>query len=347
MRDPGAAPRRPATRTGEVPVTGSGPRSQGTGPKKRRRNLVTPIRLVVGSQEFIKTGLSRFDLRDPYYFAVSLNWRRFALLFLIAELAINTVFATLYTIRPGAIANQPASGTPFVNAFYFSLETLATVGYGEMYPGTTYGHVVSSLEIVIGTVFTAIVTGLLFVRFSKPRAKMLYAAHPVVTTNNGQRTLMLRIGNARASLLHNATATIHSLVRTVSQEGQQQANVVELPLARSRMPAFAVLWTLMHVIDEASPLHNLTSEEMEAVRLFIAVSAWDPAMGQQVSDVHTIAGADIRVGMRYVRAIRSINDTQVVADYGLLSLLEPDGVELASDRSGDAQTPFEQTPFEE
>ena len=281
---------------------------------------------MVGRQEFIKTGLSRFDPRDPYYFAISLNWRRFGLLFLAAELAINVLFASLYTMQPGAIANEPASGARFVNAFYFSLETLATVGYGEMYPGTAYGHIVSSLEIVTGTVFTAIVTGLLFIRFSKPRAKVLYATHPVVTTNNGERTLMLRIGNARASLLHNATATIHSLVRSVSQEGQRQANVVELPLVRPRMPAFAVLWTLMHVIDEASPLHDLTPDEMEDVRLFVAVSAWDPAIGQQVSDVHTIAGADIRVGMRYATAIRSIDASRVVADYGLLSLLEPDGV---------------------
>ena len=302
--------------------------------------MVGPVRLTVGAQEFVKVGLSRFDPHDPYYFAISLNWRRFGLLFAGAELAINILFATLYTLRPGAIANEPA-GNRFVNAFYFSLETLATVGYGEMYPGTPYGHVVSSLEIVTGTVFTAIMTGLLFIRFSKPRAKMLYATHPVVTTNNGRRTLMLRIGNARTSLLHNATATIHALVRSVSQEGQIQANIIDLPLIRHRNPVFVVLWTLMHVIDERSPLHELGPEALEAIRLVVAVLAWDPAIGQEVSDVHSIDGANIRVGMRYVQAIRSLGEARTVTNYALLSMLEPDGVEAVAVDGVTAPTPEE------
>ncbi len=310
---------------------------RGEGRARPWRRIISPARLNVGAQEFIKVGLTRFDPHDPYYFAVSLNWRRFGLLFIAAEMAINTLFATLYTLRPGAIANQPA-GSHFVNAFYFSLETLATVGYGEMYPGTPYGHVVSSLEIVTGTVFTAIMTGLLFIRFSKPRAKMLYATNPVVTTNNGERTLMLRIGSARTSLLHNATATIHTLVRSVSQEGQIQVNIIDLPLIRSRNPVLVVLWTLMHVIDETSPLHDLGPEELEAIRLVIAVSAWDPAIGQEVSDVHTIAGADIRVGMRYVQAIRTIDPARTTVDYALLSVIEPDGVEPASGDIARART---------
>ncbi len=299
--------------------------------------MIGPVRLTVGAQEFVKVGLTRFDPQDPYYFAISLNWRRFGLLFVAAELAINTLFATLYTLQPGAIANEPA-GDRFINAFYFSLETLATVGYGEMYPGTPYGHIVSSLEIVTGTVFTAIMTGLLFIRFSKPRAKMLYATHPVVTTNNGRRTLMLRIGNARTSLLHNATATVHALVRSVSQEGQSQANIIDLPLIRGRNPVFVVLWTLMHVIDEASPLHALGPEELEAIRLVVAVSAWDPAIGQEVSDVHTIAGADIRVGMRYVQAVNAVTAARTMVDYAKLSVIEPDGVEPAATDGARAHT---------
>ncbi len=299
--------------------------------------MVGPVRLSVGAQEFVKVGLTRFDPHDPYYFAISLDWRRFGLLFVVAEVAINTLFAALYTLQPGAIANAPA-GNRFVNAFYFSLETLATVGYGEMYPGTPYGHVVASLEIVTGTVFTAIMTGLLFIRFSKPRAKMLYATHPVVTTNNGRRTLMLRIGNARTSLLHNATATIHTLVRSVSQEGVAQSNIVDLPLVRNRNPVFVVLWTLMHVIDEKSPLHDLGAEDLEAIRLVIAVSAWDPAIGQEVSDVHTINGADIRVGMRYAQAMRPLNNARTLVDYASLSVLEPDGVESAAVDGARART---------
>ena len=282
------------------------------------------MRFTIGPQEFIKTGLPRFDPHDPYYFAVSLSWTRFFLLFIGAELAINTLFALLYTLQPGAIANQPHTG--FVSAFFFSLETLATVGYGEMYPATLYGHIVSGVEILVGVIFTAIMTGLLFVRFSKPKPKIQYAIHPVVTAHNGKPTLMLRIGNARLSMLHDAEVRLYHLARTVSEEGQPHANIEQLPLVRDRFPVFAILWTIMHVIDEESPLHAIASdsEEVTALRFFFTISARDPAIGQEVTDLHTFDGPDIRFGMRYVDAIHPASATRVIADYALLSTIEPD-----------------------
>lgn len=292
--------------------------------RPRSRRDSQPMRFTFGAQELIKTGLARFDPHDPYYFAVSLSWTRFFLLFVGAELAINTFFALLYTLQAGAIANQPTPG--FVSAFFFSLETLATVGYGEMYPGTLYGHIVSGVEILIGVIFTAIMTGLLFVRFSKPKAKVQYATHPVVTTHNGKRTLMLRIGNARRAMLHDAEVRLYTFARIVSAEGQKQASIVELTLVRPRFPIFAMLWTVMHVIDEDSPLHKLTagSEDTTALRFFLTVTARDPAIGQEVSDLHSFQGDDLRFGMRYVDAIHPVSETRVVADYALLSAIEPD-----------------------
>ena len=290
----------------------------------RPRDGARQPRLALGAQEFVKSGLSRFDPQDPYYFAVSLSWGRFFLLFLAAELAINTLFACLYTLQPTAIANQQTPG--FVSAFFFSLETLATVGYGEMYPATPYGHVVSSAEILLGVIFMAIMTGLLFVRFSKPKAKILYASHPVITRHNGHPTLMLRIGNARMSLLHDVEVRLYGLTRTVSAEGQRQVNIVELPLVRSRFPVFAILWTAMHVLDEESPLHDFdpNSEDVAKARLFFTITARDPAIGQNVSDLHTFTGADIRFGMRYVDAIEALGEDKVIANYALLSAIEPD-----------------------
>ena len=291
-----------------------------------------PVRLSVGAQEFVKKGLSAFDPHDPYHFAVSLSWKRFAFFFIAVEIGINALFAGLYALQPASIANQPIPG--FFSAFFFSLETLATVGYGEMYPGSTYGHIVSSLEIVTGTVFTAIMTGLLFIRFSKPRARVLYAAHPVVAMNNGKPTLMLRIGNARSNVLHNVTVSMHTLVLAISDEGQNQANIVELPLLRSRIPIFAILYTMMHVIDETSALHGIdqTSEEFRSLRFFVTLSAKDPSIGQEVSDLHTITGTDVRLGMRYVDAVKRVGANKVVADYSLLSAIEPEaGVVVGQD----------------
>jgi inward rectifier potassium channel len=135
-------------------------------------------RVRLGSYEFKKKGVSRFDLRDPYRLAVALTWPQFLAVLPGLYLLVNLVFATLFWLVPGSVANaRPGS---FADAFFFSIETLATVGYGEMYPATLYGRVVAAMEIPCGLAFTAILTGLTFVRFSRPRAKLIFAANPVV-----------------------------------------------------------------------------------------------------------------------------------------------------------------------
>jgi inward rectifier potassium channel len=127
--------------------------------------------IPIGREEFglWKLGVPRFDLRDPYHLAVSLSWPAFVVAMIACWLAINLGFALLYVLSPGDVANaRPES---FADVFFFSIETLATVGYGVMAPATLYGHIVSAAEIVTGTAFTAIVTGLLFVRSPGPRPK--------------------------------------------------------------------------------------------------------------------------------------------------------------------------------
>ena len=278
-----------------------------------------PVRLAIGPQTFVKKGLAPFDPHDPYYFAVSLSWTQFFLVFVAAELAINLLFATLYFLQTGSVGNLADKG--FLGDFFFSLETLATVGYGELYPATIYGHVVASLEILTGLIFTAIMTGLLFVRFSKPKAKVLYATNAVVTPHNGRPTLMLRIGNARNNLLHDAQLSLHALCRNTSDEGIRHAIVIEVPLLRPRIPVFAILYTIMHVIDETSPLHGLAEDSPETaeLRFFLTLVARDPATGQQVSDLHIFEGTTLRFGMRYVDAVKTVGERKVVADYALLS----------------------------
>ena len=300
----------------------------------KERGGPRPIRVSYGPSVFVKKGLRAFDPHDPYHFAISLGWRKFLALFLAAELAINTFFAMLYSLQPGAIANQGSSG--FLGALFFSLETLATVGYGEMYPATIYAHVVSAAEILVGLLFTAIMTGLLFVRFSKPRAKIQFATRAVVTPHNGVPTLMFRIGNARTTVLHDVEVALNTLTRSVSAEGFHHVSVVEMTLLRPRIPVFAILYTIMHPIDAASPLHGIASDspDIAEMRFFLTVRARDSVIGQQVTDIHTFAGADLAFGMRYVDAVERVGDTDVVADYALLSAVEPDRDASAGPRAG-------------
>ena len=131
----------------------------------------------------------------------------------------------------------------FSDAFFFSIETLATVGYGNMYPATLHGHMVASIEIVCGLAFTAILTGLTFVRFSRPQAKLIFAANPVVAMHNGKPTLMVRIGNGRATTLADAKAQLNVLLTETTTKGRVFHRAQELQLERVHIPIFPLFWT--------------------------------------------------------------------------------------------------------
>ncbi len=281
-------------------------------------------RVRLGSYEFKKKGISRFDLRDPYHLAVGLTWPQFLAALFTLYLSVNIVFATLFWLAPGSVANaRPGS---FADVFFFSIETLATVGYGEMYPVTLYGHVVVAIEIVCGFAFTAILTGLTFVRFSRPRPKLIFAANPVVTMHNGKPTLMVRIGNGRAGVLTNGAAKLNIFFFETTAEGKRFRRAQELPLERSHIPLFTIFWTLMHVLDEQSPLHGYNARRAIAAdaRVFVTLEARDPTLATVVHDVRYYAPQDIRFGMRYADAISAASDGASVADMTRIGALEPD-----------------------
>jgi inward rectifier potassium channel len=233
-------------------------------------------RVRIGSFELKKKGVSRFDLRDPYHLAIALTWPQFLAALLALYLAVNVVFATLFSLVPGSIAN--ARSGSFADAFFFSIETLATVGYGEMYPATPYGRVVAATEVVCGLAFTAILTGLTFVRFSRPQAKMVFAANPVVAIHNDKPTLMVRIGNGRAAILTDAAAKLNVLLSETTAEGKPFRRAQELRLMRAHIPVFPLSWTLMHVLDEHSPFHGYDAARVIAAdaRVFVTLEAARP-----------------------------------------------------------------------
>jgi inward rectifier potassium channel len=292
-------------------------------PKQRKPQRERLTRMALGSYSVSKKGVPRYDWADPYRLAVSLSWPRFLGGLLGIYLTMNALFALAYLAVPGAIAN--ARPWHFADAFFFSLETLATVGYGEMYPATLYGHVVSSVEITTGLAFTAILTGLVFVRFARPRAKFVFAAHPVITLHNNVPTLMLRVGNGRASTLASAAARISVLIAETSTEGAVFRRTYELKLVRASLPVFPLSWTLMHTIDETSPLYGMDEARMrqDTVRMFLAFEARDPDLATTVHDMHVYGPDEILFGMRYVDIISTDETGQPVADLTRINDVEP------------------------
>lgn len=282
------------------------------------------MRVRVGAFEMTKKGAQRYDIKDPYHLALSLSWPGFLLMFVVFELAINFLFAGLYALQPGSVANaHPGS---FADLFFFSLETLATVGYGAMSPATLYGHTVSAVEIISGLAFIAIMTGLTFVRFSRPRPKILYADKAVVATYNGRPTLMLRIANGRYSPMSDARARLGALIAEKTLEGQFYRRVQDLKLTRDRIPLFPLTWTLMHVIDDHSPLRGFTPEKLVAskTRLFLEVEARDPNLSAQIYDIKDYGPDEIVFGMRFSDAVSMDEHGNTVADLHRISAIEED-----------------------
>jgi inward rectifier potassium channel len=281
-------------------------------------------RIRLGSYEFRKKGISRFDLRDPYHLAIALTWPRFLAVLLTLYLSVNFIFAVLYWAVPGSVANaRPHS---FADNLFFSIETLATVGYGEMYPATPYGRVVAATEIVCGIAFTAILTGLTFVRFSRPRARFVFAPNPVVAMHNGKPTLMVRIGNGRVAVLADAAAKLNVLLSETTAEGKQFRRAHELRLQRAHIPVFPLYWTLMHVLDERSPMHGYDAVRVidADARVFVTLEARDPTLATLVHDIRSYTPEDIRFGMRYAEVVTTAEDGTPIADLGRIGELEPD-----------------------
>jgi inward rectifier potassium channel len=297
-------------------------------PKRRvrvtRNRRDGTMRVRIGAYELSKRGVARYDLRDPYYLAVALSWPWFLLLVLALELTLNAIFAALYMIQPGSVANaHPGS---FGDHFFFSIETLATVGYGVMAPATVYGHIISSAEVIVGMGLTALVTGLAFVRFSRPRPKIIYADKAVVARHRGRRTLMIRIANARLTPLTDATARLAVILADTSPEGQLYRTVHELELTLDRMPLFALSWTVMHVLNEKSPLYGCDAAWIREndVRLVLTLQARDPVLATDVHESYSYGPEAIVVGMRYAEAVSIDANGHPIADLTRISLLEPE-----------------------
>ena len=169
------------------------------------------MQLRLGAYELRKHGAPRFDWRDPYHLAVGLSWPGFVALLGGIDLAINAVFALLYAAVPGCLSLPPGSG--FAGAFFFSVETLATVGYGQVAPVTLYGHIVSTAEIFAGMAFIALGTGLTFVRFSRPRARIRWAQW--VTSRRGWNSAH----RSRAASYPRPTSSTSRAARAAWQRG--------------------------------------------------------------------------------------------------------------------------------
>lgn len=197
---------------------------------------------------------------DFYHRALTISWTSLFGFLALGYLVFNLVFAALFLLQNGAIVNaQPGS---FADAFFFSVQTMATIGYGEMRPATFYANSLVAAEVLLGMTGLAVASGLVFARFSRPTARVMFSKVAVVAPYNGTPCLMFRAANQRRNQILEATATVMMLRDEVSEEGMEMRRFHDMTVARPRTPMFALTWTVMHTIDEQSPLFGQTQESL-------------------------------------------------------------------------------------
>jgi inward rectifier potassium channel len=274
------------------------------------------ISVHAGRLEFVKINVAKFDLRDTYHLILTLSWPRFAAIVLAVYILINLVFASLYSLGGQCIAELPPGS--FSGAFFFSVETLATVGYGHMYPDTFYGHCVTTVEIVIGMFGMAVITGLIFIRFSRPTARILFSKSVVVSPFDGVPTLMLRVANVRHVAMAEAEFRVMLFRNEPTKEDESVRRFYPLKLQFDHMIAFPVVLTLRHVIDESSPLYGMSPEDLKKsdTRLMASVVCIDTVIPAPVQSATDYKYEDILWNRRFVEIYTETSDGRLTVDYG-------------------------------
>jgi inward rectifier potassium channel len=272
-------------------------------------------RLMFGNRVIITHGLARVVFQDLYHYFMTVSWTQLFLTFAAFFLGVDTLFGLAYALVPGCIANLNPPGLS--GAFFFSVETLATVGYGEMHPQTLYGHIVSMVELFVGLMSIALITGIMFARFSVPRARFLFAQYGVVRQIDGKLTLMFRAANERQNIVQEASAQLRMLRDDVTPEGFRLRRITDLALVRAHHPLFVLGWNIMHVLDETSPLYGEAPESVHKSRaiFILSLSGTDETTGQVLMARHEYPGTAIRWNSTFRDIMEIAADGTVHFDY--------------------------------
>ena len=269
-----------------------------------------------------KQGLSkRIDL---YHYMMRMGWGWFFLTLSIVYLVINSFFAFLYYIVPGSISN--ADPQSYWDAFVFSFQTSSTIGYGHLRPETDYANFIVILDTLAGFLFLALVTGSVFSRFARPTARVLFSKNILINKMNGVRTLMFRIGNSRTNQIVDAEVSVALSMPETTFEGVNIRRMYDLKLIRKHSPLFSLSWTVMHAVDESSPIFKMSLDELKdcGVYFIVTLKGVDDVFMQTVHDRNVYFSDDLVFDHKFVDVMTSSTENNPAnIDYRRFHDIEP------------------------
>jgi len=267
-------------------------------------------RVAFGGLNAVKHG-APWGPGDIYYELMEMRWRTFNAVVCLAFIVVNLLFGTVYALLPGAIDNLPPHSLFY--GFFFSVETIATVGYGNMAPHTVVGHGVAVIEILTGLFMTATLTGLIFQRFARPRDGLMFSDSIVVVDTGERRLAMIRLARTRARPLADVTVKIGLLETVTLPTGREYRRSLDLPLVNDRNAVMLLAWTVIHVLDDASPLTKII-DAASPLRLTVTVRGLDTLLSNQVFASKIYFRDDIRIDHEFVDIFSYHDDGSIHLD---------------------------------
>ncbi len=279
-------------------------------------------RVTQQGSTFYVIGYERALLRDAYHIFLRLRWPASIGLIAAGFAAVNLVFAAMY-YAVGGVAG--ADGSLF-DAMSFSIQTLATIGYGAMYPQSRAATAIMAVQAVASVILTALATGLVFSKFARPTTRVAFSRHAVITQHEGQRTLIFRAGNRRSNVIVEATIHVVAVFTTTTSEGKLFYKAVDLPMVRDRQVGMTRGWTVMHAIDERSPLHDAGTDKLKQLEmeLYIALTGIDDITMQTVHAIHKYTDDQIRVDHHFEDTLIALDNGEFVVDMTRFDAVAPD-----------------------
>ena len=256
----------------------------------------------------VRAGQRPLVLRDLYAMLLATPWRYLILLCAAAYALTNAAFAAVYLAIGDCIAGaEPGS---FMDAFSFSVQTLATIGYGLMSPHGTWGHLLVGIESLTGLLGFAVITGIIFSKFARPTAGVIFSRPAIIATRNGEPHLIFRVANERGSDIIQASMQVAVLMDDVSREGQVLRRFYDLPLERSATPLLLMSWQVMHRIDAQSPLYGKNAEDFrrEDIRIMANLTGVDGTFNQTVHTYHEYTPEHLVCGAEFEDVITRLPD---------------------------------------
>jgi len=313
-----------------------------TGDRQRGKHKGRVATSSIGPLTLVRDGLPSALLSDTYHYLVRASWLELFGIIVAAFITINCFFAIGYMVD-GGVGN--ARRGSFADAFFFSVQTMATIGYGQMAPITTGANLLVAAEALLGLTSLALVTGLVFAKFSRPSSGVRFSRYAVISEYDGVTSLMFRMANARADEIVDAQVQV-TLTRTEqTREGQTILRVRDLKLQRDRNPMFGLTWTAIHPIADGSPLYKMAPTDLQPNHAWVLVSLTgiDGTLSQTMHARHVYGADDIHWGARFVDLFGQELDGSWYMDLDSFDEIEeappPSGKESANPAAGSVGRP--------